>query len=140
MEEFLGSWKLESNEGLNELLVRLGAGYITRTTMNASKPLLIFSREKGPRDQDEGEVFSIKTQSKLKTSSCNFRIGYAFDETTMDGRTVRTVFTMDGNTLKQEQSGTKTTYITYLIEGNMLKMVSLFTFILNGRNLFNFSK
>nr|CDS29930.1 fatty acid binding protein FABP2 [Hymenolepis microstoma] len=123
MEAFLGSWKLESNEGLSELLVRLGAGVLSRTTMNNMKPLMIIAREKGPGDPEFGEVFSMKTQTRLKSVVCNFRMGYAFDETTMDGRTVRTLFTMDGETLKQEQRGTKTTYITYNIEKDTLKMV-----------------
>ncbi|VDO00765.1 unnamed protein product [Rodentolepis nana] len=124
MEAFLGSWKLESNEGLGELLVRMGAGILARTTMNKTKPLMIITREKGPGDPEEGEVFSIKTQSKIKSAVCTFRMGYAFDEITMDGRSVRTVFTMDGETLKQEQKGTKTTHITYSIEKDTLRMVS----------------
>ncbi|VDM32244.1 unnamed protein product [Hydatigera taeniaeformis] len=124
MDEFLGSWKLESNDGLNELLLRLGAGYISRKTLNASKPLLTFSRELAPGDSREGEWFSLKTTSTLKSSTCVFRIGYTFDETTMDGRSVRSVFIVDGQTLKQEQAGTKTTYITYTREGDMLKTVS----------------
>lgn len=124
MEAFFGTWKLESNEGLGDLMVRLGAGVLARTTMNASKPMMIFAREKGPGDPEVGEVFSIKTRSAMKNNTVNFRMGYAFDENTMDGRTVRTIFTMDGDTLKQEQSGTKKTYITYSVEEDLLKMVS----------------
>ncbi|VDL53010.1 unnamed protein product [Hymenolepis diminuta] len=123
MEAFFGTWKLESNEGLGDLMVRLGAGVIARTTMNASKPIMIFAREKGPGDPEVGEVFSIKTRSGIKNIGISFRMGYTFDENTMDGRTVRTVFTMDGDTLKQEQSGTKKTSITYNVEGDLLKMV-----------------
>eukprot|EP00108_Taenia_solium_P011938 TsM_000713700 transcript=TsM_000713700 gene=TsM_000713700 len=121
MDEFLGSWKLESNEGLNELLLRLGTGYIGRKTLNATKPVLTFTRENAPGNSAVGEWYSLKTSSALKSSTCVFRIGYTFDETTADGRTVRTVFIVDGQTLKQEQAGTKTTYITYTREGDMLK-------------------
>ncbi|KAL5103765.1 hypothetical protein TcWFU_008538 [Taenia crassiceps] len=123
MDDFLGSWKLESNEGLNELLLRLGAGYISRKALNASKPVLTFTRENGPGDSRLSEWYSLKTSSALKSSACVFRIGYTFDETTTDGRNVRTVFIVDGQTLKQEQAGTKTTYITYTREGDMLKTV-----------------
>ncbi|KAM3188369.1 hypothetical protein ACTXT7_000343 [Hymenolepis weldensis] len=123
MEAFLGTWKLESSEGLGELMVRLGTGVIARTTMNASKPTMIIAREKGPGDPEVGEVFSIKTRSTMKNIGLSFRMGYTFDENTMDGRIVRTVFTMDGETLKQEQTGAKNTHITYNVEGDVLKMV-----------------
>ncbi|KAH9279144.1 Fatty acid-binding -like protein 1 [Echinococcus granulosus] len=123
MDEFLGSWKLEFNEGLNEILTRLGAGYITRKTLNVSKPVLTFAREHGPGDPEVGEWYSLKTFSTLKSSTIVFRIGYTFDENTTDGRTVRTVFTVDGQVLKQEQKGTKTAYITYTREGDLLKTV-----------------
>ena len=124
MEEFLGSWKLESNDGLTELLTRLGVGYLGRKTLNASRPVLTITRERGPGDLEVGEMFSMKMTSALRSSSCSFRIGYAFDENTMDGRTVHTIFTIDGAVLKQEQVGTKTTYITYTVDGDMLKTVS----------------
>lgn len=127
MDEFLGSWRLESNEGLNELLIRLGIGYLTRKTLNASKPILTFTRERGPGDPEVGEMFSMKITSTLKSASCYFRIGYAFDENTIDGRTVHTLFTIDGPMLKQEQHGTKTTHITYTIDGDLLKTVSYST-------------
>lgn len=129
MDGFLGSWKLESNEGLSELLLRLGTGYIVRKAMNSSKPVLTFTRELAPKNSQAGEWYSIKTTSPLKSNTSVFRIGYTFDETTMDGRTVRTVFILDGQTLKQEQTGTKTTYITYTREGDMLKTVSYFEII-----------
>lgn len=55
----------------------------------------------------EGDVYTFTTSSTFKTSSISFKLGEEFDEETLDGRKVKSICTMDGHKLVQEQKGDK---------------------------------
>merc|ERR1719259_1217051 len=49
----------------------------------------------------EGDEYTMKTASTLKTSEVKFKLGQEFKETTMDGREAMTTFTLSGDVLTQ---------------------------------------
>ncbi|XP_017491467.1 PREDICTED: fatty acid-binding protein, muscle [Rhagoletis zephyria] len=55
----------------------------------------------------DGDTYTFTTTSTFKTSSISFKLGEEFDEETLDGRKVKSVITLDGNKLLQEQKGDK---------------------------------
>jgi len=59
----------------------------------------------------EGDTYTLTTTSTFKTSAISFKLGDEFDEETLDGRKVKSIITLDGNKLTQEQKGDKPTTI-----------------------------
>ena len=54
-----------------------------------------------------GDEYTFNTVSTFKSTTIKFKLGEEFDEETLDGRKVKSVMTMDGNTLTQDQKGDK---------------------------------
>lgn len=73
----------------------------------------------------DGEKYSLTTSSTFKTSTITFKLGEEFDEETLDGRKVKSICTMDGNTLIQEQKGDKPSKIVREFKENELITVSV---------------
>lgn len=61
--------------------------------------------------KNDDDSYTLNTTSALKSSSITFKLGEEFDEKTMDDRNVKTVCTLEGNTLTQKQGGEKPTTI-----------------------------
>jgi len=79
----------------------LGIGYVTRKLGNKSKPLVTIT-------QDDGNDWTMKQESLVKTSEVKFTMGKQFEEITADGRKVMTTNKVVGpNTLLQEMLGTE---------------------------------
>ncbi len=116
MDTFLGSWKMETSEGFNEIMQRLGVGFISRKAGNSMKPTVTVTKL-------DDEKYRMKSASTFKTTEFTFTLGEEFEETTPDGRKVKSTITMDGNVMKQVQVADKTTYIDRSIEGDMMKTV-----------------
>lgn len=55
----------------------------------------------------DGDEYTFNTVSTFKSTSIKFKLGEEFDEETLDGRKVKSVITLDGNKLIQEQKGDK---------------------------------
>ncbi|CAL4239288.1 unnamed protein product, partial [Meganyctiphanes norvegica] len=55
----------------------------------------------------DGDTYTIKQTTTVKTTEIKFKLGEEFDETTADGRLVKSTVTLDGSTLKQNQIGDK---------------------------------
>lgn len=62
--------------------------------------------------EKNGDEYSYHTVSTFKTTVMKFKLGEEFDEETLDGRKVKSVCTLDGNTLTQIQKTDKTSIIT----------------------------
>merc|ERR1712002_1007517 len=65
---------------------------------NAATPVVTVTKE-------EDETYNIKQVTTFKTTEIKFKLGEEFDETTADGRVVKSTITLDGNTLKHKQVG-----------------------------------
>lgn len=58
-----------------------GVGFATRTVGNMTKPTTIISAD--------GDTVTVKTQSAVKNTELNFKLGEEFDEVTADDRKVK---------------------------------------------------
>lgn len=58
-----------------------GVGFATRKVGNLTKPTTIISVD--------GDKVTVKTQSTIKNTELNFKLGEEFDETTADDRKVK---------------------------------------------------
>lgn len=57
--------------------------------------------------EKNGDEFSFHTVSTFKTTVVKFKLGEKSQQETLDGRKVQTLFTLDGNVLKQVEDGEK---------------------------------
>ncbi|XP_053967940.1 probable fatty acid-binding protein [Anastrepha ludens] len=92
-------YKLENSETFDEYMKELGVGMILRKMGNSVSPTVELKKD--------GDNYSFTTTSTFKTTTINFKLGEEFDEETLDGRKVKSVFTLDGNKLVQEQKSNK---------------------------------
>ncbi|XP_073819318.1 fatty acid binding protein [Musca autumnalis] len=92
-------YKLDKSENFDEYMKELGVGMVLRKMGNTVTPTVELKKE--------GDVYTFTTTSTFKTSSISFKLGEEFDEETLDGRKVKSICTMEGNTLTQEQKGDK---------------------------------
>uniref|UniRef100_A0A1I8MQH5 Fatty acid-binding protein, muscle n=1 Tax=Musca domestica TaxID=7370 RepID=A0A1I8MQH5_MUSDO len=92
-------YKLDKSENFDEYMKELGVGMVLRKMGNTVTPTVELKKD--------GDLYTFTTTSTFKTSSISFKLGEEFDEETLDGRKVKSVCTMDGNTLTQEQKGDK---------------------------------
>jgi len=112
--EFAGKFKLTSSDKFEEYMKAMGVGLVTRKMANSATPV-----------QDitiNGDEYTIKTATSFKTTEIKFKLGQEFDETTADGRNVKTVITKDGNKLIQTQKGDKDSVLVREFNGNEMVM------------------
>merc|ERR1712168_730304 len=82
-DAFVGTWNLKESENFDEYMKALGVGFAMR--------------------QVAGDTVTVKTQSTFKNTEINFKLGEEFDETTADGRKVKSVVSTDGAKLVHVQ-------------------------------------
>lgn len=70
-------------------------------------------------------VYTLKTTSPFKNTEIKFKLGEEFDEETVDGRKVKSICTLEGNKLVQEQKGDKPTTIEREFSATEMKAVSI---------------
>lgn len=99
---------------LNSLL---GVGMVLRKMGNTVSPTVEITQD--------GDTYTLTTTSTFKTSAISFKLGEEFDEETLDGRKVKSVITLDGNKLTQEQKGDKPSTIVREFTDSELITVSL---------------
>jgi len=96
-----GKWQLTESENFEAFMGALGIGYVTRKLGNKSKPLVTIT-------QNDGNDWTMKQESLVKTSEVKFTMGKQFEEITADGRKVMTTNKVIGpNKLLQEMLGTE---------------------------------
>jgi len=98
-EKFVGRWKLVDSKNFDDYLKAVGVGLVLRKTVGNLKPTQAISIE--------GDTITLKSISSFKTTEVNFRLGEAFNETTGDGRKMRTTYTMQGDDLMCVQEPVK---------------------------------
>ena len=93
-----------------------GVGLVVRKMGNAVSPVVELTQN--------GDEFTLTSQSTFKNTSITFKLGEEFEEETPDGRKVQSVITQDGNKLIQIQKGDKETTIVREFSEDEVKMVS----------------
>ncbi|CAH1800879.1 unnamed protein product [Owenia fusiformis] len=105
MAKLQGKWRLDSSDNFDEYMKAVGVGMVMRKLGGATKPNQEISQD--------GDEWSIKTLSTVKNTEVKFKLGEAFDETTADGRKVKTTITAEGDTkLVQDQKGDPDSVLT----------------------------
>ncbi|XP_072756435.1 fatty acid binding protein isoform X2 [Anoplolepis gracilipes] len=102
--EILGKrYKLFSSENFEDFMKALGVGMVMRKMGASVSPTVELTEKDG--------VYTLKTTSTFKNTEVKFKLGEELDEETVDGRKVKSVFTLEGNKLMQEQKGEKNSTI-----------------------------
>nr|ABW04127.1 brain-type fatty acid binding protein [Epinephelus coioides] len=127
MEPFLGTWLLKTSENFDEYMKELGVGFATRKIGNTTKPTLIIAAD--------GDKFQVKTQSLLKSTEINFKLGEEFDETTADDRKVKSVVKLeDGKLVHLQKWDSKETSLVRAVDGNKLTLTLTFGNVVSTRH------
>ncbi|XP_063780066.1 fatty acid-binding protein, adipocyte-like [Pseudophryne corroboree] len=120
-DDLLGTWKLEEpdKENFSKYMEKCGVPFLTRTTAGALKPDVTISKD--------GDNWSIKTESTFKSTDLCFPLDKQFDETTADGRNVKTTVKCENGALVQRQEWDgKVSIITRQVkDGNMITTCSI---------------
>ena len=105
MESFVGKYERVSAEKYDDFLKALDVNMLLRKAATVSTPVMEVAKE--------GDVWSIKTSTTLKSMELKFEIGKEFEETTADGREVTACVTLEGNKFvtvqKAKKAGEKST-------------------------------
>merc|ERR1711936_913320 len=88
MERFLGSWKLEKCDQFEEYLKALGISTPLRKLALLTSPTVTI-KQSGP------DKYSMTTDATVRSVTIEFKFGEKVEETTVDLRTVSSVFTFD---------------------------------------------
>ena len=109
-----GKYKRTSVDNYDELLKELGVNALFRKAATVSTPTMEVTKE--------GETWTIKTSTTLKTMTLKFKVGETFDETSPDGRDVSSIVTQEGNkfvcTQTAKKEGQKSTLSTREFNGD----------------------
>ena len=105
MDSFVGKYKLVFAEKYDDFLKTLDVNFLLRKAATVSSPFMEVAKD--------GDVWTIKTSTSLKSMELKFEIGKEFEETTADGREVTACVSLDGNKLvtvqKAKKAGEKST-------------------------------
>uniref|UniRef100_A0A914X5D2 Cytosolic fatty-acid binding proteins domain-containing protein n=1 Tax=Plectus sambesii TaxID=2011161 RepID=A0A914X5D2_9BILA len=116
-EAFVGKWKLVESENFDEYMKAIGVGLMTRKLGASVKPVMDVTVNNGK--------WSIVSVSTFKTINMDFELDKEFDETTPDGRQMKSTITLtpDGKLVQQQRKvkdGDKDSVLTRYVEGNKL--------------------
>merc|ERR1712079_4602 len=100
VDPIVGRYRMTSSEGFEEWMKAMGVGWTKRKLANSVIPVNVI--EISPQG-----VYTVRTETTVKTSEIHFRLNEEFDETTVDGSVTKTTPTRKGNFLSLEQKGNK---------------------------------
>ncbi|XP_065565206.1 fatty acid-binding protein-like isoform X1 [Artemia franciscana] len=112
MANWSGKYKHIKSENLDDYMKEIGVDIATRTAAKAWSPDVEY--------KVEGDTYHIIT-SGLKSHHASFKLGVEQEEKAMDGRAVKSTYTLDGNTLTQiEKDGKGESKIVRVFNGDDL--------------------
>ncbi|XP_043283391.1 fatty acid-binding protein, liver-like [Venturia canescens] len=86
-----GKYLHERNENIDEYFKSLGVPYLARKMMAVSHPTLEIS--------NEGDKWTMKNVTLISTQEVTFCLGEEYEEVLPSGDKLRSITTLDGNTL-----------------------------------------
>ncbi|CAK1590134.1 unnamed protein product [Parnassius mnemosyne] len=118
--EFIGKkYKMVSSENFDDFMKAIGVGLITRKAANAVTPSVEL--------RQDGDHYVLVTSSTFKTTEVKFKPGEEIDEERADGAKVKSLYTFEGNTLKQVQKSPDGMEVTYIREFGPEEMKAVMT-------------
>lgn len=99
MAQIAGTYKLGKSENFDSFLKELGVNIVMRKAATMASATVEF--------KVDGDNYEMKTTSTFKNSEIKFELGKEFDEDRQDGVKVKSIFTLEGDVLKQVQKGGK---------------------------------
>ncbi|KAL1242170.1 Fatty acid-binding protein [Trichinella spiralis] len=113
-ENFVGKYKLHHSENFDQYMKKIGVDFATRKIASALSPTVEIIIN--------GNVWTIKTMSTFKSEEAKFELNKEIELTTMDGRNIKMLCTLENGRLIQKQmamkAGDKDTEIIREINGN----------------------
>ncbi|ESO91578.1 hypothetical protein LOTGIDRAFT_163303, partial [Lottia gigantea] len=120
IKNFEGKWNMVDSTNFDEYMKAVGVGMVMRKLAGTAKP------QQDIKVEGDDKI-SITTSTTFKSTVIDFSLGKEFEETTGDGRKVKSVCTVDGNTLKHESKAQTEdepdTTITREFNGNDMIMI-----------------
>ncbi|MCI3325489.1 lipocalin/fatty-acid binding family protein [Escherichia coli] len=114
-----GKWKLVSSENFDAYLDAIGvAGELKEKALKLLSPENNITQE----ITVSGDTIKINTTTPLSSVEVNATVGQEVDSRSLDGRTVKSVYTLDGETLVETISGGYSTISRRFVEGGQLIM------------------
>jgi hypothetical protein len=114
-DQFVGKWDMISSDKFDEYMKAVGVGAVWAKIGSTAKPKLIITVD--------GDKWTVKSETLVKTSSMEFKLGEEFDETTADDRKMKTTITLEGNKLIQNQKGEIPSVITREVNGDTMTVL-----------------
>jgi len=104
-----GTYSLEGSSNFDSYLKELGVGFILRQLAQVAQPTVTVDRNcSATPTPSEAEfcIWTIHTDAAVRQHTISFHLGEEVEDTTMDGRSVRSKFSQDvANQLEEEQTG-----------------------------------
>ncbi|CAF0851403.1 unnamed protein product [Brachionus calyciflorus] len=121
MASLVGTWDLVESQNWDEYLKEIGVGMIMRTAASKMKPTAIISRD--------GNTWTLKSVSTLKTTEITGTEGVEFEEKTPDDRVVKSTIRVEGEKMIQEQRDRKTgevvtTIVREVVDGKLVATIT----------------
>ena len=115
VEQLKGKWVLVSSENFDDYMKEVGVSWATRQIGSRAKPNVIIDVN--------GNKVTIDTESVFKNTHLEFTLGEEFDETTPDGRQVKSIFVFEDGKLVCTQKGKVDSTISRYLEGEEMVTV-----------------
>jgi len=101
MASLIATWKFETQDAhWDEYMKHIGVGLATRTVAAKLKPSFTVA--------EDGGTWKLLTASTFKNTEVAFQPGVEFDETTADGRDVKSTIVFEGEKMIHSQKDPKT--------------------------------
>jgi hypothetical protein len=114
-DQFVGKWDMISSEKFDDYMKAVGVGAVWAKIGSTAKPKLIISVD--------GDKWTLKSETLVKSTCIEFKLGEEFDETTADDRKMKTTITLEGNKLIQDQKGEIPSVITREVNGDTMTVL-----------------
>ncbi|PIK38830.1 putative fatty acid-binding protein-like 5-like isoform 3 [Apostichopus japonicus] len=90
VKQFLGEWKHEKSEGMDDFLKAMNVGFVKRNLAKSTSPTFIF--------EADGEKVKFTRQSVVMTQISMVEFGVErIEKNPIDGKDVRVTDTLDGD-------------------------------------------
>ncbi|CAF1604783.1 unnamed protein product [Adineta ricciae] len=89
IEKLQGTWEYVDGEHFDDYMKEIGVGFALRQSAKLVKPKLVISQN--------GDRWTLKSESTLKSASYEFTPDVEFDETRLDGEIVKSTIRFDNN-------------------------------------------